>query len=69
MRFPESKREAAVNKTKLKRLATVEVSCSKPLAIGYLTLCMQDVAQQVRTLALSQSTTGQNINLDGGSTV
>ncbi|KAF7185753.1 Granaticin polyketide synthase putative ketoacyl reductase 2 [Pseudocercospora fuligena] len=52
MKFPESKREAARNATKLKRLATVE-----------------DVAEQVRTLALSQSMTGQNILLDGGSSL
>jgi NAD(P)-dependent dehydrogenase (short-subunit alcohol dehydrogenase family) len=52
MRFPESKREAATNNTKLKRLATVE-----------------DVADQVRTLALSRSVTGQNLSIDGGSSL
>ncbi|OCL10294.1 NAD(P)-binding protein, partial [Glonium stellatum] len=52
MRFPESKREAAINNTKLKRLATVE-----------------DVADQVRTLALSRSATGQNLCIDGGSSI
>ncbi|KAK4497990.1 hypothetical protein PRZ48_010646 [Zasmidium cellare] len=50
MKFPQSKREAATNNTKLKRLATVE-----------------DVAAVVRTLALNQSMTGQNILLDSGS--
>ncbi|KAL9095416.1 MAG: hypothetical protein Q9165_002287 [Trypethelium subeluteriae] len=49
MQFPEAKREASRNNTKLKRLATVE-----------------DVADQIRTLALSRSTTGQNILIDGG---
>ncbi|EON67866.1 hypothetical protein W97_07363 [Coniosporium apollinis CBS 100218] len=52
MKFPESKREAAIKNTKLKRLATVE-----------------DVANQVRTLALSMSATGQNIVIDGGSSL
>ncbi|KAF2477869.1 oxidoreductase ucpA [Lindgomyces ingoldianus] len=52
MKFPESKREAARNNTKLKRLATIE-----------------DVADQVRTLALSRSVTGQNLCIDGGSSL
>jgi len=52
LRFPESKRVAATNNTKLKRLATVE-----------------DVADQVRTLALSRSVTGQNLSIDGGSSL
>ncbi|KAF2195347.1 oxidoreductase ucpA [Zopfia rhizophila CBS 207.26] len=52
MSFPESKREAAKNNTKLKRLATVK-----------------DVADQVRTLALSRSATGQNLCIDGGSSL
>ncbi|CAI6334626.1 unnamed protein product [Periconia digitata] len=52
MKFPQSKRDAAVNNTKLKRLATVE-----------------DVADQVRTLVLSRSVTGQNLVLDGGSSL
>ncbi|KAF2759997.1 NAD(P)-binding protein [Pseudovirgaria hyperparasitica] len=52
MKFPESKREAAKNSTKLKRLATPE-----------------DVADQVRTLAISRSATGQNICIDGGSSL
>jgi NAD(P)-dependent dehydrogenase (short-subunit alcohol dehydrogenase family) len=52
LKFPESKRNAAINNTKLKRLATVE-----------------DVADQVRVLALSRSITGQNICIDGGSSV
>ena len=52
LKFPEKKREAAVNNTKLKRLATVE-----------------DCADVVRTLALSRSVTGQNISVDGGSSV
>jgi NAD(P)-dependent dehydrogenase (short-subunit alcohol dehydrogenase family) len=52
MKFPEAKREAAKNNTKLKRLATVE-----------------DVADQVRTLALSRSVTGQNLCIDGGSSL
>ncbi|KAI9710513.1 MAG: hypothetical protein M1820_002649 [Bogoriella megaspora] len=49
MKFPEAKREASRNNTKLKRLATVE-----------------DVAEQIRTLALSRSITGQNLLIDGG---
>ena len=49
MKFPEAKREASRNNTKLKRLATVE-----------------DVADQIRTLALSRSVTGQNLLIDGG---
>ncbi|KAF2007815.1 oxidoreductase ucpA [Amniculicola lignicola CBS 123094] len=52
MKFPESKREAARENTKLKRLATVE-----------------DVADQVRVLALSRSVTGQNLLIDGGSSL
>lgn len=52
MKFPQSKRDAAVQNTKLKRLATVE-----------------DVADQVRTLALSRSVTGQNLCIDGGSSL
>jgi NAD(P)-dependent dehydrogenase (short-subunit alcohol dehydrogenase family) len=52
LKFPEAKRNAAINNTKLKRLATVE-----------------DVADQVRVLALSRSSTGQNISIDGGSSV
>ncbi|KAL6707865.1 hypothetical protein ACN47E_003765 [Coniothyrium glycines] len=52
LKFPESKRNAAIGNTKLKRLATVE-----------------DVADQVRTLALSRSITGQNICIDGGSSI
>lgn len=52
LKFPEAKRNAAINNTKLKRLATVE-----------------DVADQVRVLALSRSITGQNICIDGGSSV
>jgi NAD(P)-dependent dehydrogenase (short-subunit alcohol dehydrogenase family) len=52
LRFPEAKRNAAINNTKLKRLATVE-----------------DVADQVLVLAKSRSITGQNISIDGGSSV
>jgi NAD(P)-dependent dehydrogenase (short-subunit alcohol dehydrogenase family) len=52
LKFPEAKRNAAINNTKLKRLATVE-----------------DCADQVRVLALSRSITGQNISIDGGSSV
>ncbi|KAK8206531.1 hypothetical protein M8818_004364 [Zalaria obscura] len=52
MKFPEAKREAARNNTRLKRLATVE-----------------DVAEQVLVLANSRSITGQNICIDGGSSV
>ncbi|KAF2848285.1 NAD(P)-binding protein [Plenodomus tracheiphilus IPT5] len=52
LKFPEAKRNAAINNTKLKRLAVVE-----------------DVADQVRTLALSKSITGQNISIDGGSSL
>lgn len=52
LKFPEAKRNAAINNTKLKRLATVE-----------------DCADQVRTLVLSRSITGQNICIDGGSSV
>lgn len=52
LKFPEAKRNAAINNTKLKRLATVE-----------------DCAEQVRVLALSRSITGQNISVDGGSSV
>ncbi|KAF2711433.1 oxidoreductase ucpA [Pleomassaria siparia CBS 279.74] len=52
MKFPESKREKAIQNTKLGRLATVE-----------------DVADQVRTLTLSRSVTGQNLCIDGGSSV
>ncbi|KAF2102272.1 NAD(P)-binding protein [Rhizodiscina lignyota] len=52
LKFPEKKREAATNNTKLKRLPTVE-----------------DVADQVRTLALSKSMTGQNVVIDCGTTV
>ncbi|KAI4664516.1 uncharacterized protein J4E88_010660 [Alternaria novae-zelandiae] len=52
LKFPEKKREAAIQNTKLKRLATVE-----------------DCAEQVRVLALSRSITGQNISIDGGSSV
>ncbi|KAI9688802.1 MAG: hypothetical protein M1822_001159 [Bathelium mastoideum] len=49
LKFPEAKREASRNNTKLKRLATVE-----------------DVADAIRTLALSRSITGQNLLIDGG---
>ncbi|KAH6643920.1 oxidoreductase ucpA [Boeremia exigua] len=52
LKFPEAKRNAAINNTKLKRLATVE-----------------DCADQVRVLALSRSITGQNISIDGGSSL
>ncbi|KAF2687900.1 oxidoreductase ucpA [Lentithecium fluviatile CBS 122367] len=52
LKFPESKRQKAVENTKLKRLATVE-----------------DVADQIRTLALSRSVTGQNLCIDGGSSL
>lgn len=52
LRFPEAKRKAAIENTKLKRLAVVE-----------------DVADQVRTMALSRSITGQNISIDGGSSL
>ncbi|KAM0717890.1 hypothetical protein Q7P37_006222 [Cladosporium fusiforme] len=52
MNFPEEKREAAKEATKLKRFATVE-----------------DVADQVRLLALSKSITGQNIIIDSGTTL
>ena len=52
LKFPESKREAAIGNTKLKRLATVE-----------------DCAEAVRMLACSRSITGQNICVDGGSSV
>ncbi|KAK4986434.1 hypothetical protein LTR50_005340 [Elasticomyces elasticus] len=52
MQFPEGKREAARENSKLKRLATVE-----------------DVADQVRTLALSRSVTGQNLSIDGGASL
>ena len=52
MRFPQEKRDKAVQNTKLKRLATVE-----------------DVADQVRTLVLSRSVTGQNLCIDGGSSI
>jgi NAD(P)-dependent dehydrogenase (short-subunit alcohol dehydrogenase family) len=52
LKFPEAKRNKAIENTKLKRLATVE-----------------DVADQVRVLALSLSITGQNVCIDGGSSV
>ncbi|KAF1979941.1 oxidoreductase ucpA [Bimuria novae-zelandiae CBS 107.79] len=52
MKFPQAKREKAVENTKLKRLATIE-----------------DVAEQIRTLALSRSVTGQNLCIDGGSSI
>jgi len=52
MRFPQEKRDKAVQNTKLKRLATIE-----------------DVADQVRTLVLSRSVTGQNLCIDGGSSI
>jgi NAD(P)-dependent dehydrogenase (short-subunit alcohol dehydrogenase family) len=52
MRFPEAKREAAVKKTKLGRLAEV-----------------RDVAVQVRALVESRSVTGQNVCVDGGSSL
>jgi NAD(P)-dependent dehydrogenase (short-subunit alcohol dehydrogenase family) len=52
MRFPETKREAAVKKTKLGRLAEV-----------------RDVAVQVRALVESRSVTGQNVCVDGGSSL
>jgi NAD(P)-dependent dehydrogenase (short-subunit alcohol dehydrogenase family) len=52
LKFPESKRQKAIENTKLKRLATVE-----------------DVADQIRTLVLSKSVTGQNLCIDGGSSV
>jgi hypothetical protein len=35
----------------------------------YLLKILQDVSAQVRTLALSQSMTGQNITVDGGSSI
>ncbi|KAL1310752.1 hypothetical protein AAFC00_001004 [Neodothiora populina] len=50
--FPRDKIAATMQKSKLKRLATVE-----------------DVALQVRGLALCTSMTGQNIVLDGGITL
>ncbi|KAF2147400.1 uncharacterized protein K452DRAFT_217908 [Aplosporella prunicola CBS 121167] len=52
LKFPEAKRTATINNTKLKRLATVE-----------------DVATNVRTLALSQSQTGQNLVIDSGTSL
>jgi NAD(P)-dependent dehydrogenase (short-subunit alcohol dehydrogenase family) len=52
LKFPEAKREAAIKKTKLGRLATVE-----------------DSALQVRALSDSRSITGQNVCVDGGSSV
>jgi len=52
LKFPESKRQKAIDNTKLKRLATVE-----------------DVADQIRTLVLSRSVTGQNLCIDGGSSI
>lgn len=52
LKFPEKKRDAAIQNTKLKRLATIE-----------------DCALQVRTLALSKSQTGQNLCIDGGSSI
>ncbi|EOA85131.1 uncharacterized protein SETTUDRAFT_42278 [Exserohilum turcica Et28A] len=52
LKFPEAKRNASINNTKLKRLATVE-----------------DCADQVRTLIMSGSMTGQNICIDSGFSV
>jgi NAD(P)-dependent dehydrogenase (short-subunit alcohol dehydrogenase family) len=52
MKFPQAKRDAAVNNTKLKRLATPE-----------------DVADEVRMIALSRSVTGQNFVVDCGTTL
>lgn len=68
MKFPEEKREAAREATKLKRLATVEVSSY----IGFLTTMLilaQDCAEQVRALVVNRSMTGQNIIVDGGLTL
>jgi NAD(P)-dependent dehydrogenase (short-subunit alcohol dehydrogenase family) len=86
MQFPEEKREAARQATKLGRFATVEVSPVFPFpsrsrggrisCVGVLLLCFslltwrqQDVADQVRLLALSKSMTGQNIVVDSGTTL
>jgi hypothetical protein len=70
MKFPEEKTEAAREATKLKRFATVEVS--DPLASLLRFTCAdkhQDVADQVRLLALSKSITGQNIVIDSGTSL
>lgn len=73
MKFPEETREAAREATKLKRLATVKVSrveilefqnCDETRSNAGSTT--QDVADQVRTLVMSKSITGQNIVIDSG---
>ena len=70
MEFPEEKREAAKEATKLKRFATVEVSCPEfRLAVFACANNDQDVADQVRLLALSKSMTGQNIVIDSGTSL
>jgi hypothetical protein len=70
MKFPEEKRQAAKEATKLKRFATVEVSASLALLLRLpYANKHQDVADQVRLLALSKSVTGQNIVIDSGTSL
>lgn len=72
MKFPEEKREAAREATKLKRFATVEVSfvpaCKSPFW-KFVADGEQDVAEQVRLLAVSKSMTGQNVVIDSGTSL
>jgi hypothetical protein len=63
--FPAEKVRAVEEKNVLKRLATPEVrlelSCEE-----WLLTSAQDVAEQVRFLALSRSITGMNAVIDAG---
>jgi len=73
-KFPQEKLDAAREKAKLKRLATVEVCGPGPEyrtrkttgADNLSLLLIQDVAQQVLLLVESQSITGTNAVIDAG---
>lgn len=65
MQFPEERRNAAREATKLKRLPSIEVSFLL-LSMGKFTDDNQDCAAAVRMLAVSKSITGQNLLVDSG---
>ena len=68
MKFSEEKREAARKATKVQRLPTVEVCVPLSWCAGQANV-VQDCADAIRMLALTKSMTGQNLLVDGGTSV
>jgi hypothetical protein len=65
MNFSQEQRDAALQATKLKQFAKVEVCCSWKESTCMLTT-QQDVAAQVLCFAMSKTVTGTNAVIDAG---